>query len=215
MKKTSPPSRRNLLGSALQRYFCQYLIGQRNLSPHTINAYRDTFRLLIRFLEQRHRKKADDLYVEDLDAPRILAFLDDLERRRGNGARSRNARLAAIRSFIRYTASVELLLLPVAQRLLAIPVKRFEHRDVKALSREQMQSLLEAPNPSTQIGLRDRVLLILMYNTVHVFRRSQTFPLAIFNWTAALRFTSKAKGASSAQCRCGGRQCGFCDSGSS
>lgn len=155
----------NPLGPALQRYFCQYLIGQRNLSPRTISAYRDTLKLLIHFLEQRYRKQADELSVADLDAPRILAFLDDLEQRRGNSARSRNARLAAIRSFIRHAASVEPLLLPVAQRLLAIPAKRIEYRDVGYLSREQMQTLLEAPDATTQTGLRDRVLLMLMYNT--------------------------------------------------
>lgn len=165
MKKPSLLAQRNPLGAALQRYFCQYLIDQRNLSPQTVSAYRDTFKLLIHFLEQRYRKKAEELSVADLDAPRILAFLDDLERCRENCARSRNARLAAIRSFIRYTASVEPLLLPVAQRLLAIPAKRFEHRDVGYLSREQIQTLLEAPNASTPTGLRDRVLLMLMYNT--------------------------------------------------
>ena len=159
------PSRRTLLGQALQRYFCQYLIGQRNLSPETINAYRDTFKLLIRFLEQRRGVQVDGLCVADLDAPFILAFLDDLERHRGNSPRSRNARLAAIRSFIRYTASAEPLLLSVAQRLLAIPVKRFERTIVGYLTREQMQSLLDAPNASTKVGLRDRVLLLLMYNT--------------------------------------------------
>jgi integrase/recombinase XerD len=165
MKITNLPSRRILLGQALQRYFCQYLIGQRNLSPETISAYRDTFKLLIRFLEQRRGAKVDGLCVDDLDAPCILAFLDDLERRRGNTARSRNARLAAIRSFIRHTASAEPLLLPVAQRLLAIPVKRFERTVVGYLSREQVQSLLDAPDASTKAGLRDRVLLMLMYNT--------------------------------------------------
>jgi site-specific recombinase XerD len=155
----------HLLGPALQRYFCQYLIGQRNLSPQTISAYRDSFKLLIRFLEHQYRQKVDELSVTDLDASRILAFLDDLERRRGNSPRSRNARLAAIRSFIRYTASAEPLLLPVAQRLLAIPMKRFEHGDARYLRREQMQALLEAPDPLTRTGLRDRVLLMLMYNT--------------------------------------------------
>ena len=155
----------NPLGPALQRYFCHYLIGQRDLSPETINAYRDTFKLLLRFLEKHYRKKADNLSVLDLSASRILAFLDDLERRRGNTARSRNARLAAIRSFIRYTASVDPLLLPFAQRLLAIPLKRVDHCDVGYLSREQMQTLLAAPDVSTKTGLRDRVMLMLMYNT--------------------------------------------------
>lgn len=165
MKKANLFGQRHPLGTALQKYFCQYLIAQRSLSPQTVSAYRDTFKLLIHFLELRYRKKADELSVTDLDATRVLAFLDDLERRRGNTARSRNARLAAIRSFIRYAASIEPLLLPVAQRLLAIPAKRFEHADVGYLSRDQMQALLEAPDASTQTGLRDRVLLLLMYNT--------------------------------------------------
>ncbi|MCD4727224.1 MAG: site-specific integrase [Pirellulales bacterium] len=165
MKKANLPSNHILLGPALQRYFCQYLIGQRNLSPQTIISYRDAFKLLIRFLEQRRGKKAESLCVTDLDAPCILAFLDDLERRRGNSIRSRNVRLATIRSFIRHAASAEPLLLPVAQCLLAIPVKRFEHAIVGYLTREQMQSLLDAPDAETKVGLRDRVLLMLMYNT--------------------------------------------------
>ena len=165
MKKAHLQSHRDLLGPRLQQYFCQYLIAQRNLSPQTVSAYRDTFKLLIRFLERGPRMKAETLCVADLDAPCILKFLEDLERRRGNGPRSRNARLAAIRSFIRYAASAEPLLLPVAQCLLAIPVKRFERPFVGYLTKEQIQSLLDAPNTSLRTGLRDAVLLMLMYNT--------------------------------------------------
>lgn len=165
MKAAESTSRHNLLGQALQRYFYEYLIGQRDLSSETISSYRDTFKLLIRFLAQKRGFQIDGLCVEDLDASCILAFLDDLERRRGNSPRSRNVRLAAIRSFIRYTASSEPLLLSAAQRLLAIPVKRFERTVVEYLTREQMQSLLDAPDTSTKVGLRDRVLLMLMYNT--------------------------------------------------
>ncbi len=165
MKNADHHSRRTQLGPALQRYFCQYLIDQRNLSPQTVKSYRDTFKLLIRFADQWRGAKADSLCVDDLDAPCILAFLRDLERRRGNGPRTRNARLAAIRSFIRHAASAEPLLLPVAQRLLAIPVKRFEQPVLGYLTREQIQSLLDAPDASSRTGLRDRVLLILMYNT--------------------------------------------------
>ena len=165
MKTSNLVTDNNPLGPALQRYFCHYLIGQRDVSPQTINAYRDTFKLLLRFLEKRYRKKADELSVVDLSASRILAFLDDLEQRRSNSARSRNARLAAIRSFMRDTASVEPLLLSFVQRILAIPLKRFDHCDVGYLGREQMQSLIAAPDGSTKTGLRDRVLLMLMYNT--------------------------------------------------
>jgi integrase/recombinase XerD len=165
MRSPNLPARGGLLGPALQRYFCQYLISQRNLSPQTIHSYRDTFKLLIRFLERQRSATTDRMSVTHLDAPNILAFLEDLERNRGNSVRSRNVRLAAIRSFIRYASSAEPLLLPVAQRLLAIPGKRFEHTVVGYLTREQMQCLLHAPDASTKVGLRDRALLMLMYNT--------------------------------------------------
>jgi integrase/recombinase XerD len=165
MRKANLEPRRVLLGPVLQQYFCHYLLGQRNLSPRTINSYRDTFKLLILFLEQQWRMKPDDLCVTDLDAPYILAFLENLERNRGNSVRTRNVRLAAIRSFIRHAASGDPLLLPVAQRLLAIPGKRFQHVAVGYLTREQMQCLLDAPDASTKMGMRDRVLLMLMYNT--------------------------------------------------
>ena len=154
-----------MLGHALQRYFCEYLINQRQLSPRTIAAYRDTFTLLLRFFEQRRGRLPDDLRVRDLDADAILAFLDDLERNRGNCARSRNLRLAAIRSFLRHAAAFDPLLLSVAQRVLAIPTKRFESRSVGYLTREQMQALVDAPDASSPSGERDRVMLMILYNT--------------------------------------------------
>ena len=154
-----------MLGPALQRYFCEYLINQRQLSLRTVAAYRDTFRLLLAFFERRRRRQPDDLRIRDLDASCILSFLDDLERHRGNCARSRNLRLVTIRSFVRYATASDPLLLPVAQRVLAIPTKRFDRGAIGHLTREQMQLLLDAPDVSTKAGLRDRVLLMLMYNT--------------------------------------------------
>jgi integrase/recombinase XerD len=165
MKRRDVKNHRDLLGPILQRYFCSYLIGQRNLSPRTVSSYRDCFKLLIRFLEQHRDIEAETLHVTDLDAPNILAFLENLERRRGNSARSRNARLAAIRAFVRYAASVDPPSLAIAQRVCAIPTKRYERKAVSSLTCRQTQALLEAPNASTRIGLRDRVLLMLMYNT--------------------------------------------------
>ena len=153
------------LGPVLRRYFCEYLVSQRDLSPQTIGSYSDTFRLLLRFLERRYRVKPDAVCVDDLDASRVLAFLDDLEQKRGNKARTRNNRLAAIRSFIRHVAGVNPLLLPLAQRVLAIPAKRFERAYVGYLTREQMQAILDAPDVTTFSGQRDRVLLMLLYNT--------------------------------------------------
>lgn len=154
----------SLLGPELRRYFLEYLINQRQLSPRTIAAYRDTFRLLLAFIERRG-DKPDKLRVCDIDAERVLEFLDDIERVRGNGARTRNARLVAVRSFLRYAASRDPLLLPVAQRVLAIPSKRFDRGAIRHLTRAQVQTLLNAADNSTRTGLRDRVLLTLMYNT--------------------------------------------------
>jgi site-specific recombinase XerD len=121
--------------------------------------------LLLGFLERRYRIKPDTVCVEHLDAPRVLAFLDDLEKRRGNTARTRNARRAAVRSFLRYALASNPLLLPVAQRVLAIPAKRFERAIVGYLAREQIEAIVNSPHDTTFSGQRDRVLLMLLYNT--------------------------------------------------
>lgn len=165
MKTTQPAMPKVPLGLLLRRYFYEYLVSQRDLSPRTIGNYRDTFRLLLEFLERRYRIKPDFVCVDDLDAPRVLTFLDDLERRRGNTARTRNARRAAIRSFLRYAAATNPLLLPVAQRVLAIPAKRFERASVGYLTREQIQAIIDSPDTTAFSGQRDRVLLLLLYNT--------------------------------------------------
>lgn len=163
MKTATAP--RVPLGPALRTYFCSYLISQRDLSPRTVRSYGDTFRLLLRFLQQRYRMKPEALCVDDLDATRVLAFLEDLEKSRDNCARSRNARLAAIRSFLRHATAANPLLLPIAQRVLAIPMKRFDRNTARHLTREQTQAILDAPEAVTLVGQRDRLLLMLLYNT--------------------------------------------------
>lgn len=154
-----------MLGPLLQRYFCDYLINQRQLSLQTIAAYRDAFKLFLQFVEKAADKPCDNLTIDDVDAPQVLAFLTDLEKRRGNLARSRNARLVAIRSFFRYAASTDPLNLTIAQRVLAIPGKRFDRPTIGHLTRAQMQLILKVPNPSTASGARDQILFLLMYNT--------------------------------------------------
>lgn len=162
MRSHSTP--RVALGPALQSYFYSYLIGQRDVSPRTVRSYRDTFRLLLRFLQQQGLQP-DTVCVDDLDADRVLAFLADLEESRGNCARSRNARFAAIRSFLRHATAANPLLLPTTQRVLAIPMKRFDRVTVGHLTRDQMQSVLDSPNTATLAGQRDQLLLMLLYNT--------------------------------------------------
>jgi integrase/recombinase XerD len=162
MRSHSTP--RVALGPVLQSYFYSYLIGQRDVSPRTVRAYRDTFRLLLRFLQQQGLQP-DKLCVDDLDVDRVLAFLVDLEKSRGNCARSRNARFAAIRSFLRHATAANPLLLHVTQRVLAIPMKRFDRVTVGHLTRDQMQAVLDSPNTATSAGQRDQLLLMLLYNT--------------------------------------------------
>jgi site-specific recombinase XerD len=149
----------------LQRFFVEYLGSQRAVSPRTIAAYRDTFRLLLSFAEAKIGKAPASLVLADLDTRLILSFLDHLEKERDNGARSRNARLAALRSFLKYAAHHDLAALPVIEQALAIPMKKFDRPILGFLSRDEMQAILEAPDARTWAGQRDRALFSLMYNT--------------------------------------------------
>lgn len=153
------------LARLLQTYFCNRLIQQRNVSHQTICSYRDTFRLLLRFCEQQLGKSVAALRLADVDAQLILAFLNDLEVHRHNCPRSRNARLAAIRSFLHYAALQEPMALPGIQQVLAIPFKRFDRPMVDYLTKEETQAILESPAVDTWSGQRDRALLATMYNT--------------------------------------------------
>jgi site-specific recombinase XerD len=162
MTRSSAPQR---FPALLQDFFSQYLMNQRNVSPQTVAAYRDTFRLLLGFVQTCRKKAPTDVQLADLDAPCILRFLDHLEHDRQNTIRSRNARLAAIRCFFHYAAAREPTCLPIAQRVLAIPQKRFDRPLLGFLSRQETQAILEAPDPATFSGQRDRILLALLYNT--------------------------------------------------
>jgi site-specific recombinase XerD len=153
------------LAPVVQRFFAERLIQQRHVTAATVAAYRDTFRLLLRFAEG-HLKHAPALMrLEDLDAPLVLAFLDHLEQARGNTIRSRNARLAAVRSFVRYASTEEPACLPTAQRVLVIPTKRCAKPMLGFLARDEMQAILDAPSPNTHAGQRDRALFLTLYNT--------------------------------------------------
>lgn len=153
------------LAPVVQRFFAERLIQQRHVTAATVAAYRDTFRLLLRFAEGHLTKAPARLGLEDLDAPLVLAFLDHLEQTRGNAIRSRNARLAAVRSFMRYASTEEPVCLPTAQRVLAIPTKRHAKPMLGFLAREEMQAILDAPPTATLAGQRDRALFLTLYNT--------------------------------------------------
>jgi site-specific recombinase XerD len=149
----------------LQDFFHRRLLRERAASAQTIASYRDTFTLLLRFLERRTGRSPSALTLEDLDAPMVLAFLDHLEQARGNSARTRNLRLTAVRSFLRYASLCDPTSLPLAERVLAIPTKRFDQPVLGFLSREEVEALLAAPDRATFSGQRDAVLFTTLYNT--------------------------------------------------
>lgn len=149
----------------LQRFFSQRLIQHMHVSPCTVAAYRDSFRLLLAFAQQRLGKSPADLVLEDLNAGFILEFLMHLEVERHNSIRSRNARFAAIRAFMTYVAYEEPAALALAQTVLALPMKRFEHPLVGFLPHEHMAAILAAPDCNTWTGQRDHVMLATLYNT--------------------------------------------------
>ena len=149
----------------LQRFFVDYLMNQRRVSGQTVAAYRDTFRLLLAFAERELGTKPTSLCVNDLTAECILQFLDHLETERHNCVRSRNARCAAIHSFMHYVGLREPALLAHTQPIMAIPMKRFERPLVGFLAREHIEALLNAPDPTRFSGQRDRVMFTTLYNT--------------------------------------------------
>lgn len=151
--------------SLLQRFFVERLMQQQQASPRTVAAYRDSFRLLLSFAHRRLGKPPSDMALADLNPSLILDFLMHLEVERHNCIRTRNARFAAIRSFMEYVAFQEPAALGVAQSVLAIPMKRFEQPLVGFLCREHIEAILGAPDQNTWIGQRDRVMLATLYNT--------------------------------------------------
>lgn len=154
-------STQNCLSTHLTAFFVDRLMQQRQASPHTIASYRDTFRLLVQYTQRRLKKPPSKLTLEDLDTPLLGAFLDHLERERHNSARSRNVRLAAIHSFFRYVMWQEPQCAALAQRVLAMPSKRYTRRPVTYLTAAETEALLSAPDLSTWSGRRDRTLLLV------------------------------------------------------
>jgi site-specific recombinase XerD len=149
----------------LQRFFTQRLMQQKQVSAHTISSYRDTFRLLLRFAHKQLRTPPDRLTFEQVDAPLITAFLNELETTRGISARTRNLRLTAIRSFFRFASYEVPDHAAQIQRVLATPAKRFDRKLIHFLTRPEVEALLNAPDKHTWNGRRDHALLLLTVQT--------------------------------------------------
>lgn len=158
---------RDEMPQLVQRFFGNYLVSQRNLSAETRQGYRDTFRLFLSFLSQRCHRPIDKLSLEIVNPTAVLAFLDYLEKTRGNTVRTRNLRLAAIRTFVRFvlgeTEGIDFI--GVGQRILAIPQKKSPKPLLGFMNREEVDAVLAATDPETHSGQRDRLLFTLLYST--------------------------------------------------
>ena len=149
------------IAPTLQAFFTERLARQRGASTGTIASYRDTLRLLLAFARDRTGKQPAALHWDDLDAAMISAFLDHLEASRGNGPRTRNLRLTAIRSLIRWASLRHPEHAAVFQQVLAIPPKRADKRTITFLDPAEAQALIDAPDLARWEGRRDRVIIVL------------------------------------------------------
>jgi integrase/recombinase XerD len=153
------------LDQLLPRFFTEHLMGQRNVSPRTVAAYRDAFRLFLRFLRRSRKSSASELPLSVLNAQSVLSFLNHLEKERHNSVRSRNARLMALRSFVHYAGDLLGPQLPeTTRRILAIPLKRYSRPLLGFLTQEEIQAIL-AETDDSWTGRRDHLLFLLLYNT--------------------------------------------------
>jgi site-specific recombinase XerD len=153
------------LPTLVQHFFIHHLKEQRAVSAQTIAAYRDTLRLFLSYAAKVLNRTPSAITLPELDAPLLLAFLDHLEKDRGNSVRSRNARLAAIRTFLKFASHHDLASLATIEQALAIPFKRFDRPLVGFLSRSEIGAIIEAPDRASRAGQRDRAFFSMMYNT--------------------------------------------------
>jgi integrase/recombinase XerD len=153
------------LAPAMEAFFTDRLLTQKRVSPNTIASYRDTFRLLLRFAQEKAGTRPARLELTQLDAAMIGAFLEHLETERGNSTRTRNVRLAAIHSFFQYCALRHPEHAALIARALAIPAKRSERRTVTFLHPPEIKALLASPDRSTWAGRRDHALLLTAVQT--------------------------------------------------
>ena len=153
------------LANFIKRFFSHYLPTQKGLAVNTIMAYRDAIKLLLGYASNTLNKNVEHLGVEDINESLVLGFLDHVENTRGCSPRTRNARLAAIRALFGFMAREEPTLLFLAQTIRTIPLKRTEHKTVDYLEEKEMQALLNAVDLHSRTGVRDKALLLMLYNT--------------------------------------------------
>ena len=161
MTRTAPTP----LAPLVQHFFTERLISQFGASENTIASYRDTFRLLLEFAEPRCGRKPTDMDVSDINADLVGCFLEHLEVERGNGVKSRNDRLAAIRSFFNHVAVNEPQILHQCQKILQLPKERHKRTTMSWLTEDEIEALVTTLDLTTCYGRRDRALLMLANQT--------------------------------------------------
>ncbi len=155
----------HLIAPLIQAFFLDFLVAQRGLSPNTISAYRDCIKLFLKFAVGRLEKPVDKLTVEDCQDKLIVAFLDDLERSRGNSTRTRNVRLAALHSLFRYVAGQQPEAMARCQQVCTVPVKRTSHKTIEYLEHNEIRAVMKSIDQTSCNALRDYALLLFLYNT--------------------------------------------------
>ena len=155
----------NTIQALIQKYFLQWLMAQRNVSPETLKSYRDTFRLYIRYLEQCCDVVPAKMSIVEYDADRILGFLSYLGGERGNGPKTMNNRLAALHSFIKYLSFELPEYSGLLNRSLMVPFRKTERRQMEFLTEDEFSAMKNACDTDTALGCRDMLMLLLLYNT--------------------------------------------------
>lgn len=153
------------LAKLVQTFFADYLVAQRDLSPHTVLAYRNAMKLYLGFVDRRAKKPITDLGFGDHSPEGVLAYLKDLEKQRGNSPRTRNARLVAMHTFFRFVSAREPQLLDLCQRILAIPIKKTEPPVVVYMEHAEFLHVLATVDRRTPLGRRDYLVLRLLFDT--------------------------------------------------
>lgn len=165
MEVGEAPMKSNNFQSLLQKFFLERLINQQKASNCTVQSYRDTFRLFLKYLNDEHSIKADTVKMETINADIIINFMDYLETQRSNKCKTVNNRLAAIKSFMDYVSYEAPEYLGIISKVKAIPFRRIEKKEVCYLTKEEIDGLLNVCNNSTLKGRRDYLIILLLYNT--------------------------------------------------
>lgn len=153
----------NTFGTLIFSFFRNYLLNRKACSPNTIASYSDCIRLLINYYLKQNNKKVEQIVIEDFSADFVLDFLDAIEEK--VLPITRNQRLAAIKTFFRFLAEQEPELIATCEKICAIPFKKTEHKIINSMDERQVRAIINAANPATVNGARDRAILLFLYNT--------------------------------------------------